>query len=60
MCSFDRAQSSDADFARDLTGAGGFGVRARGRVASAQVAEMGGHLSFAAAATFSRTTGRCG
>ncbi len=55
VCSFDRAQSSDADFARDLTGAGGFGMDASAEGAHGlctQVAEMGGHLNFRGGSNF--------
>jgi len=49
VCSFDSAESNDADYARDLVGAGGFGMASdvEGQHGlCTQVGEIGGHLNF--------------
>ena len=55
VCSFDSAENSDADFAREFAGAGGFGMDATVEGAHGlctQVAETGGHLQFRGASNF--------
>ncbi len=55
VCSFDDAETHDADFAREFAGAGGFGMDATGEGAHglcAMVAEVGGHLNFRGGSNF--------
>lgn len=60
VCSFDRAGDSDADYARGMALASGFGMTpdAPGQHGLAtQVAEPGGHLSFAGGSNFQAAHG---
>ena len=55
VCSFDNAQSNDADYARDFAGAGGWAMDATAAGAHGlctQVAETGGHLNFRGGSNF--------
>ncbi len=60
VCSFDSPEHSDADFAREFAGAGGFGMDATVEGAHglcAQVAETGGHLNFRGGSNFQHLHG---
>ena len=60
VASFDSAEDNDADYARALTGSGGFGMTASvlGKHGSAtQVAEKGGHVHFAGGSNFQAAHG---
>lgn len=60
VCSFDSAEYNDADYAREITGAGGFGMDATAEGAHGlctQVAEVGGHLNFRGDSNFQHLHG---
>ena len=60
VCSFDATDHDDADYARDFTGSGGFGVTsdAAGRHGSGvETVETGGHLNFRGGSNFQAARG---
>jgi len=60
VCSFDSAEDSDADFAREMALSGGFGMAADVpgvHGLAAQVAEIGGHLNFVGGSNFQPSHG---
>jgi len=59
-CSFDSAEDSDADFAREMALSGGFGMAADVpgvHGLAAQIAEMGGHVNFVGGSNFQPSHG---